>query len=296
MRRRRRRSIRRGLRRRGGGRSLSSQEEEEEEEEEAFAEVLRATSSSFRNSHSEIWTLLYEPFVLAVSCSVSWCSWFNSGYSPCVSSQRLWISSLFSTCWTRILRSFLIFCILLRSLGIWQPLVHCLPCPGFSEKLDFLRDDFSHYFLRAPCIWQSLYCVWCCLWSFGLWIFREMTPGMVSVLNTPRFDSGYIFGVSLRSLLEEFPSYFNALLCSTANFSLCVRLRRLVLLVTMHLALYSFVVLRSQMLVITAGMDQKECYVSPCRKLRIFRSCSSSQSSSCRCAVAAVGPRDSPVA
>ena len=31
-----------------------------------------------------------------------------------------------------------------------------------------------------------------------------MTPGMVSVLNTPRFDSGYIFGVRLRGLLEEF--------------------------------------------------------------------------------------------
>ena len=204
-------------------------------------------------------------------------AWFNSGYSLCVSSQRLWISSLFSTCWTRILRSFLIFCILIRSLGIWQPLVRCLPCPGYTEKLDFLRDDFSHYFLRAPCIWQSLYCVCCCLWIFGLWIFREMTPGMVSVLHTPRFDSGYIFGVSLRSLLEEFHSYFNAMLGSTADTSLCVRLRRLVLLVTMHLALYSFVVFRPQMLVITAGMDQKECYVSPCRKLRIFRSCSSSQ-------------------
>ena len=49
------------------------EEEEEEEEEEAVAEVLRATSSSFRSSHSEIWTLFYEPFVLAVSCSVSWC-------------------------------------------------------------------------------------------------------------------------------------------------------------------------------------------------------------------------------
>ena len=126
----------------------------------------------------------------------------------------------------------MIFCILLRSLGIWQPLVRCLPCPGYTEKLDFLRDDFSHYFLRAPCIWQSLYCVCCCLWSFGLWIFREMTPGMVSVLHTPRFDSGYIFGVSLRSLLEEFPSYFNAMFGSTADTSLCVRLRRLVLLVT----------------------------------------------------------------
>ena len=44
------------------------------------------------------------------------------------------------------------------------------------------------------------------LWRKGLWIFREMTPGMVSVLNTPLFDSGHIYGVSLRSLLEEFPS------------------------------------------------------------------------------------------
>ena len=61
------------------------------------------------------------------------------------------------------------------------------------------------------------------LWSTVLWIFREMTPGMVSVLNTPRFDSGYIFGVSLRSLLEEFPSYFNAMLGSTADTSLCVK-------------------------------------------------------------------------
>ena len=32
-----------------------------------------------------------------------------------------------------------------------------------------------------------------------------------------------------------------------------------------------------QMLVITACMDQKECHVSPCRKLQIFCSCSSSQ-------------------
>ena len=171
-------------------------------------------------------------------------AWFNSGYSSCVSSQRLWISFSFSTCWTQILRSFLNLDILLLTPGIWQPLVRCLPCPGYTEKLDFLREDFSHYFLRAPCIWQSLYCVWCCIWSIGLWIFREMTPGMVSVLNTPRFDSGHIFGVSLRSLLEDFPSYFNAMLGSTVDTSSCVRLRRLVFLVTMHLALYSFVVLR----------------------------------------------------
>ena len=169
----------------------------------------------------------------------------------------------------------LILCILLRSLGIWQPLVRCLPCTGYTEKLDFLRDDFSH-----------------------------LTPGMVSVLNTPRFDSGYILGVSLRSLLEEFPSYFNAVLGSTADTSLCVRLRRLVLLVTMHLALYSFVVLRPQMLVITTGMDQKECYVSPCRKLRIFPQLQFLAGRAVHPVVAqwlcltvqtAAGPRDSPV-
>ena len=104
-----------------------------------------------------------------------------------------------------------------------------------------------------------------------------MTPGIVSVRNTPRFDSGHIFGVSLRSLLEEFPSYFNAMLGSTVDTHLCDRLRGLVFLVLMHLALFSFVVLRPLMLVITAGMVQKEGYVWPCRKLRILRSCSSSQ-------------------
>ena len=135
--------------------------------------------------------------------------------------------------------------------------------------------------------------------------FPEMTPGMVSVLNTPRFDSGYIFGASLRSLLEEFPSYFNAMLGSTADTSLYVRLRRLVLLVMMHLALYSFVVLRPQMLVITAGLDQKECCVSSCRKLRIFPQLQFLAGRAVHPVVArwlcltvqtAVGPRDSPVA
>ena len=43
----------------GSGEGAREQEEEEEEEEEAVAEVLRATSFSFRNSHSEIWTLFY---------------------------------------------------------------------------------------------------------------------------------------------------------------------------------------------------------------------------------------------
>ena len=58
------------------------------------------------------------------------------------------------------------------------------------------------------------------LWSTRVRIFWEMTPGIISVLNTPRFDSGYIFGVSLRSLLEEFSSFFNAMLGSTVDTSL----------------------------------------------------------------------------
>ena len=88
----------------GGGQGGSEeraleQEEEEEEEEEAVAEVLRATSSSFRNSHSEIWTFFYEPFVLAVSCSVSWC---------CLVQQ--WIQSLCQ--FSEALVFFLIFYVL----------------------------------------------------------------------------------------------------------------------------------------------------------------------------------------
>ena len=59
-----------------------------------------------------------------------------------------------------------------------------------------------------------------CLWSTRVWIFREMTPGMISVLTTPQFDNGYIFGVILRSLLEEFSSFFNAMLGSTVETSL----------------------------------------------------------------------------
>ena len=87
------------------------------------------------------------------------------------------------------------------------------------EICDFLRPLVSD---------SHLFGVRVCLWRTRLWIFREMTPGIVSVLNTPRFDSGHIFGVSLRSLLEKCPSYFYAMLGSTVDTRLCVRLRRLV--------------------------------------------------------------------
>ena len=57
------------------------------------------------------------------------------------------------------------------------------------------------------------------LWSTRVWIFWEMTAGIVFVFNTPWFDSGHI-GVSLRSLLEVFSSFFNAMLGSTVDTSL----------------------------------------------------------------------------
>ena len=45
-------------------------------------------------------------------------------------------------------------------------------------------------------------------------------------------------------------------------------------------AVFLPVIVRPQMLVIMAGMDQKERYVAPCRKLWIFRGCCSSTRSS----------------
>ena len=104
---------------------------------------------------------------------------FNSGYSPCVSSRRLWISFIFSTCsWTRILRSFLNLDILprtpgicsvfaddcqcsLRAPGMWQSLVRCLfsAClaRGIQENWNFLGDD-SVIFLR-PLVSGVLVCL-----------------------------------------------------------------------------------------------------------------------------------------
>ena len=130
----------------------SREEEEEEEEAEASAPLLGLfLIVRFALGNLDIPSFWQSP----VRCPGV--APFNSGYSLCVSSQRLWISFIFSTCsWTRILRSFLNLDNLPRTPGFWQPLVRCLPCPGFSEKLDFLRDDFSQCFLRAPGMWQSL--------------------------------------------------------------------------------------------------------------------------------------------
>ena len=60
----------------------------------------------------------------------------------------------------------------------------------------------------VPCIWQSL--VRCLVFACGVQdygLFWETTSGTVSVCNTPWFDSGYMFGVSLRGLLEDFTRF-----------------------------------------------------------------------------------------
>ena len=63
---------------------------------------------------------------------------------------------------------------------------------------------------KAPCIWQSL--VWCSLFAFGVQdygLFWEFPSGMVSVCNTPSFDSGYMFGVSPRGLCLKYFTLFS---------------------------------------------------------------------------------------
>ena len=119
----------------------------------------------------------------------------------------------------------------------------CLVLPLEYRTTDFLGDDFRNVSLLGTPRFDSghigvslrgfleefhtpLYLAFTCmvfgvhLWSTRAWIFWEMIPGMISVLNTPRFDSGYLFGVSLRSLLEVFSSFFNAILGSTVDTSL----------------------------------------------------------------------------
>ena len=57
---------------------------------------------------------------------------------------------------------------------------------------------------KARCIWQSLYCS---PLEYRTMDFLGDLFRMFSVFNTPRFDSGYMFGVSLRGLLEEFQTW-----------------------------------------------------------------------------------------
>ena len=207
---------------RGIGSSSSScgQKRKRKKRRKRLPKSLRATSSSFRNSHSEIWTLFYDPFVLAVSCSVSWC---------CLVQQ--WIQSLCQ--FSEALVFFLIFYVLDSDPEVVPESGHSsthpwylaatgsvFAVPGIYRKIGFSARRLQSLFPSSSLYLAVYFTVFGVrLWSTRVWIFREMTPGMISVLNTPRFDSGYIYGVSLRCLLEEFPSYFNAMLGSTVDTS-----------------------------------------------------------------------------
>ena len=58
-----------------------------------------------------------------------------------------------------------------------------------------------------------------------------MTPGIVSVLNTPRFDSGHILWRSVyEAFWKNFPRISTLCLVQRVDTRLCVRLRRLVFL------------------------------------------------------------------
>ena len=104
------------------------------------------------------------------------------------------------------------------------------------------RTCSSGLLLFAPCIWQSLYCVRCSPLEYRTVDFLGVLFRMFSVFDTPRFDSGYCLASVYEAVLKNFtrgPSYFSAMLGSFEDSCLCVRPRRLVLLVTLPLALCS---------------------------------------------------------
>ena len=105
----------------------------------------------------------------------------------------------------------------------WRSRLFCPGCRGTQTGIvkDLATLD-AHSFVRAgfdvpvaqfvqvrtsaiaPCIWQSL--VRCSVFAFGVQeygFFWKTTSGIVSVFNTPWFDSGYMSGVSLRGLLAS---------------------------------------------------------------------------------------------
>ena len=63
-------------------------------------------------------------------------------------------------------------------------------CLRRTGKFGLLGDYVVFFY--GPCIWKSLVRAFC-LRSTGLLLFREMTPGMVSVFSTSWFNSGYVF-------------------------------------------------------------------------------------------------------
>ena len=68
----------------------------------------------------------------------------------------------------------------------------------FPQLLDIVIDA-PFYPGRAD---SHLYRIRCSPEEYKMWIFWEKTSGIFSVFNTLWFDSGYMFGVSLRGFLD----------------------------------------------------------------------------------------------
>ena len=140
----------------------------------------------------------------------------------CSSSRNLWLST--SPLYLAVILVCLVLPLEKRTtdfLGDDSGMVSVLGTPRFDSGhvgvslRGFLEEFHTPLYLAVTCMVFGVR-----LWSTRVWIFWEMTPGIISVLNTPQFDSGYLFGVSLRSLLEVFSSFFNAMLGSTVDTSL----------------------------------------------------------------------------
>ena len=116
-------------------------------------------------------------------------------------------------------------------------------CVWTGRSMLLLCRSCSSGLLQKPLVFGSYFTVFGVrLWSTGLWIFWET--------SSECFPYSTLLGLTvdtcLASVYEVFwknftrgPSYFSAMLGSAADSCLCVRLRRLVLLLTLHLALCS---------------------------------------------------------
>ena len=81
--------------------------------------------------------------------------------------------------------------------------------------------------VQVPCIWQSL--VWCSVFACGGQDYGfSWASGNIFVFSTLRFDSGHMFGVSLRGLMGVFHTFSTCLTClSLCNERCMVRRCRL---------------------------------------------------------------------
>ena len=144
-------------------------------------------------------------------------------------------------------------------------------CPATMAVMD-QKDTYAvGWFLSAaPCIRQSLVSIRFLPEEYSTWFWETTRIRRIQRILVRQWIHIY---ASLRSLRLQLP-YTQCLVlsgtccASVTEFACCYDAPRAVFLPG---------VFRPQMQVIMAGMDQKERYVAPCRKLRIFRSCRSSQ-------------------